>query len=413
MADSKTQITLNNGKPVEGWETKTTDGGIFYVRSRDTARNFRKLSTEDLLREHLSSLLETKELVTLLEERDAAKKAAEAIKPETPKPTRHNTHIVSQFLNPHWAGLGETLVPGLSPSEALEASGLNWEVEGVVPSYELDSEMYMSKTAQLVVRLPRAGRNEQPIELAKTGTSWKPIQNREMFDIAQLACQNGLQMDSAGSTRNGKQVFAFLSSDAFNVTRLDEIQRGILLVMGHDGELTLRAIPLSLRKTCMNGLRMMIKEKRSWFALRHNGDIQAKMAVLLKVISGFQATSVKFEEQAKAMANKKLKLDEIRDFWGKAWEIINGAVENPSERKAVETLEAWQTRLEIERLELELNEPTLWLAANAVTQWIQHRPMGKNTKNMLTSADRRLADNLIGINSLHTSAVFREALTHI
>jgi hypothetical protein len=71
-------------------------------------------------------------------------------------------------------------------------------------------------------------------------------------------------------------------------------------------------------------------------------------------------------------------------------------------------LEAWQTRLEIERMELG-GDVTMWLAMNAVTQHIQHRVSEKASNDPLKSQDRRLQENMIGLNSLRTQQVFKLA----
>jgi hypothetical protein len=228
-----------------------------------------------------------------------------------------------------------------------------------------------------------------------------------MFDIAMAGAGEGLRLETAGQIRGGKQVFALLRADSFVVGKADEVHRFLLMAMGHDGELTLRAIPTSIRVACQNQLRMALKGKE-FYAIRHTANVEARKADLVRVIAQFRETGKFFQQGVEALHAKTLNDKELSSFWEKAWRTIHGEDKDLTARKATETLEAWQTRLEIERMELG-GDVTMWLAMNAVTQHIQHRVSEKASNDPLKSQDRRLQENMIGLNSLRTQQVFKLA----
>ena len=301
----------------------------------------------------------------------------------------------------------------MTPAEALQAADLDWEVQTVRPSWTIGDFTQESTTSQISVRLARPGRMDRKgkpethIELAKVGPDYQPIQNREMFEIASAGAGENLLLESAGSVRNGKQVFALLKSDSFVVGKADEIHRYLLLAMGHDGELTLRAIPTSVRVACSNTLRMVLKGKQ-YHAIRHTGNMDVRKQELVRIIAQFRQTGVMFQEKVEALQRKTLREKELSAFWQAAWQTINGEEADASARKAVETLESWQTRMEIERMELG-EDVNLWLAMNAVTYSLQHKESGKATNDPVKTQDRRLQDNLIGLSSLRTQQVYQLA----
>ena len=332
--------------------------------------------------------------------------------PAVSRPTKIS--LPSTFQNVHWTGLGGALPENASIDELLRAANLDWNVIGIRPRYTINGAERESSRGQLVVRLPRVGVDELPTELALVGNEWRPVQNREMFEVAALARDTGMKFESAGMVLGGRHVLAFLSSDTFSVdgTRGDDVQRGLLMTMGHDGKLPLRATPYTIRKICTNGLRMAFRaNERGWFAVLHKGNLDGCLESMKKVIAGYTKIGQRFQEDAGVFNRKIMRADDLKQFWGRAWELVHG--DRPLDESRVkdtrETIEAWTTTMEIERLELGMNEPTLWLAANAVTSWIQHRPAGKNLKNVERAADRRMYSNILGENARLASAVFTVA----
>ncbi len=449
MADSKTDLIFPDGSTGPGWESKTIDGVTCYFQTRTQAREGRKmmfgaldpskgwlrgaakpgetaplsirldpvLTTEDPEPENNSesALISEPSRAILIEEESVP---APAVKGSTMAHEITQQDNVVLYKNPAWHGIGNVVPEMLSPMEAMAAAELDWEVKTVTPDWTVDGITRPSKTCQLALRMPRegkldrSGKPEEIIELAKVGMDWAPIQNREMFALAEAGAGLGVKIESAGSVRQGRRVFALLRADSFVIGGNDQVYRYLLLAMGHDSELTLRAVPTSIRAACSNMLTMALRGNK-YHSIRHIGDIQGRLLEMQRAIAHFKKTGADFEDAAKVLHSRKLTSAQLESFWKDAWLDLNGGKEAKTDNmaaKAKETLFAWQARLEIERMELGEQDVSLWLAMNAVTQYVQHRPAGRKTDDALKTADLRMNDNLMGVGNTLTSKVFERAL---
>lgn len=326
---------------------------------------------------------------------------------------------IALYKEPAWHGIGEVISSEMSPTEAMGKAGMDWEVAAVKPSWAFGDVVAEAASCQSVLRIPRpgavdrAGRPERIIELGTVGPDWKPIQNREMFALAEAGAGLGVKVESAGSLSEGRVVFVLLRADSFLVGDADQVHKYLMLVMSHTGDLTLRAVPTSVRVVCNNTMRMALR-KAGFFAIRHTGDIQAKLAEMTKAIQYFRMSGVEFEDRVQKLHARKLRTQELKNFFTEAWVALHGEAnpENDSPRKAAkaqETIADWQTGMELEQIELGEKDVSLWLALNSVTRWIQHRAPGKTPADVRVAADVRLRKNLVGWNDRDTTAMLRLA----
>ena len=326
---------------------------------------------------------------------------------------------IALYKDPAWHGIGEVVSHEMSPAQAMAKANLDWEVAAVKPSWSFGDVTAESLTAQTVLRIPRPGvlnRRGQPerlIELGTVGPDWKAIQNREMFALAEVAAGMWFKIESAGSLSQGKIVFALLRAESFLVGDADQLHKYLMLVMGHTGDITLRAVPESVRVVCMNTLRMALR-KGGFYSIRHTGDIQAKLAEMTKAIQYFRMSGVEFEDRARKLHARKLKTQELQNFFQAAWVELHGEVDPEADtpkktEKVKETILDWQTGMELEQIELGESDISLWLAMNSVTRWIQHRAPGKTPTDAEASADTRMRNNLVGWNDRLSTKMLRLA----
>lgn len=326
---------------------------------------------------------------------------------------------IALYKDPAWHGIGEVVSHEMSPTQAMAKANLDWEVAAVKPSWSFGNVTAESTTGQTVLRIPRpnvldrAGKPEKIIELGTTGPDWKAIQNREMFALAEAGAGLGVKIESAGSLNQGRLVFALLRADSFLVGDADQLYKYLLLVMGHTGDITMRAVPTSVRVVCKNTMRMALR-KSGFFAIRHTGDIQGKLSEMTKAIQYFRMTGTEFEDRARKLHERKLKTKELENFFKAAWVELHGEVDPEADtprkaEKVKETIMDWQTGMELEQIELGESDISLWLAMNSVTRWIQHRAPGKAPSSLEVAADTRLRKNLVGWNDRDTNLMMRLA----
>lgn len=329
---------------------------------------------------------------------------------------------VALYRTPAWHGIGNVIQSEMSPMEAMKAAELDWEVAAVVPDWTYGGITRPSETAQCILRLPRegkldrAGNPEEIIELGRTGPEWTPIQNHEMFALAEAGAGMGVKIESAGSLSQGRRVFTLLRGDSFMADgKADQVFKYLLLCMGHDGELTLRAQPTSIRVVCKNTLRMALKGN-NFFSIRHTGDIKGKLTEMATAIAHFRKTGDEFQDAVQVLHRKKMNEESLRTFWQEAWMFLNGEKEGEVATprrgaRAKEDLWNWQASMETERMELGADDVTLWLAMNAVTRHIQYREPGKSLLNSpINHADIRQRENLMGKFENRSAHIFKRAL---
>ena len=293
-----------------------------------------------------------------------------------------------------WHGIGNVLPDAMTPAEAITAADLDWEVMAlpqffVVPGTP-EEDVYESQYSKTVVRMPREGKldregkPEQFIELSSVGPAWEAIQNRQMFDMVETALGQGVRLETAGSLQQGRKVFALLRADSFHVKGgNDEVAKYLLLANGHDAQFTFRAIPTSIRVVCANTLKMAL-QGRGAFTIRHVGDTEDRLKTMGAALQNFKATGSLFQDKVEFLARKDADTKALNKLWKEAWKIVHGP-EIPKEEEAVAEMkteiESWTAAMEVEKLTLGEQNTTMWLAANAVTNVIQHVEPKRKTSN--------------------------------
>jgi phage/plasmid-like protein (TIGR03299 family) len=310
-----------------------------------------------------------------------------------------------------WHGLGNVITHDMNPTEALTLADLDWEVEfpesqratfskGGVPIHVPVS------TTRTLFRVPRDGRDEPYLELGTHKKNYTPLQNRELFDIA-YAIDEDVKVESAGSMFNGKRIFCLLRGDTINFGH-DEVVPYVALMNSHDGTLALSAMPTSIRIVCNNTLSMALTTgRKKMFKVRHCQNIDSQIEELKSALSRFRQTGSMFKERVEDLRSKELNEQKLLEFWTKAYSYLNGTPTTKEElEETTSVLDAWRTTFETERATLN-EEANMWLAANAVTDWIQHKEPKRKTK---TYEERNKDSNLWGVNQDDSVSIMNMAL---
>ena len=155
-----------------------------------------------------------------------------------------------------WHGLGEKLEQAPTISEAITASGLDWEV-GLKDLFTRDGE-------EVPARAPE--RKSDHRILGDVGPRYVPLQNHEAFDWFQPFIDNGeASLHTGGSLSHGQKVWvlAQLNRDPSEIVPGDEVQKFILLSNSHDGKTAIRVGYTPIRVVCVNTLAFAHQHKES------------------------------------------------------------------------------------------------------------------------------------------------------
>lgn len=316
-----------------------------------------------------------------------------------------------------WHGLGTVTEDILNPKEALKVAGLDWTV---CPSTHLDyfyrdenGNVCGGSSSERVANV----RSDTGDVLGWVGKEYKIVQNTELAELAYSLAGDDTHVESFGSLRNGGRVYVCLRADSFCADgKHDEIHQYLLLANGHDGSLAFMGQPTSIRVVCDNTLKMALSEGvNSAFRFTHNGNMEDKMQQARQALAYFRKTGKFFQDNVTRLSATEWNRDTISKFWLECYSMLTNkqVVTNPTTeaeentlKDAAETVGSWGQTFDTERKELNAN-PSAWMAANAVTNWIQHRTFKKGRK--LTNSSR--ADkNLFGKASKDSIRVVRKAL---
>lgn len=260
----------------------------------------------------------------------------------------------------------------------LDDTGLNWDVvksDGLLAPTSYGVNAGTAKKCATV----RVDTNEI---LGVVSPDYQVVQNRELAYMAQRVAGNGLKVDSGGTLRGGARVWLSVTAPSFDVNGCssDTVNPFLLLTNGHDGLFSLSGTPTSRRVYCENTLNMALAEGRKQnmcISIRHKGNMQEKMEDLMNTIDEFYHRTEVFQKQANLMAGIPASSDVVRTYFKDVYtkfvgEMPEDATTREEERKQTKyynTVSKWWNTFDDESYKLGTN---LWIAFNAVTNWIDH-----------------------------------------
>jgi|694.fasta_scaffold03999_33 phage/plasmid-like protein (TIGR03299 family) len=311
-----------------------------------------------------------------------------------------------------WHGLGLIVEDAMSPTEAMQIAGLDWEVNKVGPVFA-GNPLTNAPSSDDYVAIVRSDNNKI---LSIQSPDYQPIQNSEVFEMAYNLGAD-IKVESALSMNGGRRLVVLCKTDTMDgVNSNDPIEKYMAFINSHDGTLAHSAMPTSVRIVCQNTLSMaMASGAKKAFRIVHSGDMKKKQEAMAEALKFYTKTGKLFEEKVSTLVRKELTKADIQKFWIDVWGILETPVDaNPQTEaeytnylKATTTVAKWADIFDKEMRELNCGA-NLWLASNAVTKELQHRIPARGKKPTFES---NAYSNLMGKNQDSTIDVMRYALT--
>ena len=307
------------------------------------------------------------------------------------------------FKRPAWHGLGNVIEDPMDIWDGMTQAGLDWTVskhKGISCGMHIHSPDYHA-----VVR------DDTNTILGIVSEQYKVLQNHEIFRLAECFGSDA-KVESAGSIQDGRKLYLLLRGTPFEAVPGDTVERYMALLWGHDGTLSGHMFPTSIRIVCKNTMDMALGESGSKVVIKHSGDLESKLDFAREAIYRFNETGSLFAQATKELARVSADTATINKFFWNIYEDMHGAIPmNPTTEKeeglkvkAVTTMSKWVETLEDEAKDFGVN---LWIAANAVTNDIQHRTGSRGRKKTPASA---AYGNLAGKNAKDSSKVLAAAI---
>ena len=200
-----------------------------------------------------------------------------------------------------WHGLGEIVENALTSKEAIEYSGLNWEVNRN-PIYDLNGKEINGFKANT--------RSTDDSILGIVTDKYKIVQNIEAFDFTDNLLDEGMTYETAGSLKNGKTIWLLGKMPERNIVG-DKFDPYICFTNSHDGTGAIKIAMTPIRVVCANTLNMALSGAKRIWSTKHMGNIEAKLSEARHTLGLTNIYLDNLEKEADRLANTSMNEDEV------------------------------------------------------------------------------------------------------
>jgi phage/plasmid-like protein (TIGR03299 family) len=269
-----------------------------------------------------------------------------------------------------WHQLGTKLDKPPTAKEAIQAAGLN---------YQVDLVRIATLVGQPVDQRRATVRDDTKEVLGIVGNSYIPVQNHQAFGFLDAVVAEGnLRYHTAGALGRGERIWLLAElPNQIRIKQSDEtVDKFLLLTNSHDGSSALRVYFTPIRVVCQNTLNLAeSKSKGQGVSIRHQGNLHAKIKEAQRVLG----LAYRFYDDAEAKINF---LANHYPTKAQAENYFKLLYPNPGSGDSTRTN---NIRTELMRLfeqgighDQQAIRGTTWAAYNAVTEWVDHHRPTRN-----------------------------------
>jgi phage/plasmid-like protein (TIGR03299 family) len=300
-----------------------------------------------------------------------------------------------------WHHLGQRLAQPATAEEAIEAAGLNYEVE-LKPLVTVDGTPVPMRKAVI-----RTDSNEA---LGVVGNAYVPVQNRHAFSFLDAVVANGeLTYSTAGALGHGERIWLLAKlPDTIRVRNTDDLVNKFLLLSNtHDGSTALRVMFTPTRIVCENTLRLASKNGAGQgIAIQHKGDLATKIAAAQRVLGLASAFFDDAKGKIDCLAAHSPTPAQLETYFQSVYPNPEGADPTRAQNIRERFHQLFETGMGHDMPGI---RHTTWAALNAVTEWIDHhRPTRAKTPEARSS--RRLQSSWFGSGAALKSRAWQLAI---
>jgi phage/plasmid-like protein (TIGR03299 family) len=226
------------------------------------------------------------------------------------------------------------------------------------------------------------------------GERYVPLQNEQLFDFGDAMLDGG-RWETAGSIKNGRQVFGSLALDRETVLDPngvgDKVNTYLLVNTSHDGSIAIQASITPVRVVCANTLNLALGNRgrggsvKQSFKIRHTATATGKVQQAREALGLAHKYMDEFDKMAQAMIETEVTKAQFD-------KVVEAMYPKP-EKDSKGSMKKWETKVDL------LNaiyvgdynntiSGTAWGVANALTErldWYRTARGGSN-ESVLASA---------------------------
>lgn len=280
-----------------------------------------------------------------------------------------------------WSEVGGSITPDMSIENWQEKAGMNWEIQSSPVMYNTNGSEYDIFSGQNV--LYRSDTNKA---LSVVSDQYKPVQPKEVLEFFRdLVDENGFTIETAGTLRQGKRMWALAKTGKFGeVCKDDGIGGYLLLSTSCDRTLATTARFTTIRVICQNTLAVALKEKENMVSFSHLSafDHEAVKARLAKSVDSFGS----FMEMAKFLQKQRLGGSNACEF---VKNLVSGRSQVKREDYDMSQNRAYKKIMDLfegEAKGANLVGDSKWAMLNAVTEYVDHHSPNRSQDARLDKA---------------------------
>lgn len=314
---------------------------------------------------------------------------------------------------PAWHGLGTVIENAPTPMEALQLAKLDWTVEtstfldcwfGQPDGDGSDAEFVRCEGYKA---LRRSDTKEILHVATKNYSVMQNIELARLLDDIKTASDGKVQIETAGSLKNGRKVWFLARGEAFDIGSGDTHVPYLLGTNSHDGTNAVRFLPTNIRVVCANTHSAALAAAGGW-SWKHTSRLAVRTDEIKQTLARWAAQVEEDKAMYQTLAAQQMTKDEINQLWLDALIRADGPMPKEVKNKRHQTrMERAQDALaymaQVFDLESQRFGASALVAANAATNWLGH-VRGRLEKN------ERAASNLFGHYARHKAVTFKKAL---
>ena len=187
----------------------------------------------------------------------------------------HNIDTMMYVGNTPWHGKGTPLQSPPTINEALELSGLNWNV------YKKQTYYYKNNAEATPTGHYVTTRDDTEAVLGNVSKRYTILQNKEAFQPFEPMLDMGFKLETAGSILGGKMVWILAKSPEKYLVGDDGIQRYVFMYTSHDGSAGNCFRDTGIRIVCNNTLNFALNNTGTFnYQIKHTASIKDKVKQL-------------------------------------------------------------------------------------------------------------------------------------
>ena len=216
-----------------------------------------------------------------------------------------------------WHGLGTVISDYPTVTEAIEHSGLNWNVSlenMYVPMVIDDNDTSVN------IEVPNQKailRNDNHSVLGVVGSRYTLYQNSEMWSfIEKFQEKSGILLETAGSLKAGRTTWVLGKNikERMEIVSNDPIEEYFLFKNSFDGSSPVSILFTNIRVVCNNTLTSALKGSKNTFNVRHTASMSGQIDQAEKALGLRYKYQESFKTAMDHLAKFKMGLTDMSNF---------------------------------------------------------------------------------------------------